>query len=784
MRRLFIATALLAASCSSSDSTPAPAAPRFVARFELSGALPRFLDVPFPSDAYLDPDGTIADTIPGLDAYVLSNAKAIQATLATQRGFGINQGTTFRVDEPGRTDATTGEPSPAPIDAASLPKDAASSILDGSSVFLIDLDAKKRVPCRVGIHDDRDRGSNSPPVVAVLPARGTVLAEGHRHAAILTTRVTAGGGSPIGASATFAAIRDGARRSTPIEKLYGGAADAAKEIVPALAGGAIAAMSVFTTHAVSHELADMRGILEKLPPPKLHWDAASIAPMHAAVFGATLEAGYTATLDDWLGSPDLLPDGSQDPALDQPNGYAHDALAVIGTAEIDGPSFLRERAGGYDDPDHRTVARDAGGAPRIDPDAPAAKIWMAIALPKAPPPKSGYPVVIIQHGLQSDKSFIFSLANVFAKKGWASVAIDAITFGARAVNPADAVDQVSNFKWSPKAKYSGPDGFVDKPADTLGFFGYFLSFGAARDQLRQAAIDVGTVASIVRDPAIDLGPLLAAAPGARFDPDRIAYAGDSFGALVGSLAASVDPHIRAFCLNVGGGGVLTDVISNGPGLAIASSLGGITYGIPNDRLTFSHPLLNILQGILDPADPLAHAARWVKSPAVVNGVPNAPKNLLLTEVLWDELIANEGGEALALAGGLPLAVPNVGSNAGVTLPTAAPQAGVLQGVPVAGATALLIQVGPATHGCDLYCRQGTRHYRHPFGGDPTSYAVLPSDIVIQEPYLALQKMLLGFYESAFAGGAAQVKDIPVPVRDFDGDGKEDSMDPDPNDPSK
>src|SRR4051812_26970797 len=183
MRRLSTVTALFTAfACSCSDPAPPPA--RFIARFELSGTPPRFLDIPFPSDAYLEADGTIVDAIPGLDAYVTANAEAVEAALATQRGFGTNQGAVFRVDEPGRA----GGPGPAPIDAASLPADAAASLSHGSSVILLDLDAKKRVPCRVGIHDDRDRGSNSPPVVAVLPARGTILAEGHRHAAILTTR--------------------------------------------------------------------------------------------------------------------------------------------------------------------------------------------------------------------------------------------------------------------------------------------------------------------------------------------------------------------------------------------------------------------------------------------------------------------------------------------------------------------------------------------------------------------------------------------------------------------
>lgn len=766
-----LAPALLVISafaCSSSDTTapPTPAHP-IQARFELSGSPPSFLDVPFPSDAYLDPDGTIADAIPGLAGYVKQNSKSIEAALATQHGFGLLTGASFRIDEPGRVDDRTGDVLGATIDASSLPKDAAATINDDSPVFLLDLDAGARVPCRAGAQDDRARGSNSPPVLSVLPARGVVLAEGHRHAVVLTTRVTADGGLPIGASATFAAIRDGKQRAAPLEKLYGDAVDAVKKLVPALADGShIAALTVFTTHADSHELVDLRGVLAKLPPPKLHWDPASVAPMHAAVFGATMHPGFTATLDDWLGAPDKLMDGTDDPATDQPNGAAHDALAALGTAEFDGTSFLRERPMGYEDPQHRTFARDASGKPVVDPDKPTAKIWIAIALPKAPPPASGYPVVIIQHGLQSDKSFITALANTFAEKGWASVAIDEITFGARAVLASETVDEKSVFRWSDKAKYAGPDGFVDEQAKTEALFGNFLSFGAARDQLRQAALDLCSVVELVRDPALDLGPLLAAVPGAKLDPDRIAYASDSFGSVIGSMVAAIDPHIRVMMLNVGGGGILTELVSNAPALAtMAGTPGGLTFGIPRDRFTWTHPIVDLLQGILDAGDPLSYAKRIVTAPATVNGATNAPKSLVLTEVVWDELVANEGGEALALAAGLPLAVPNVGPNAVPTIPLAPPTAGVISGVPVAGATAVLVQVSPATHGCDLYCRQGFRHYKRPF--DPSAgVQVLPEDVLVKQPYLGLQKMTVELFESAFTNsGPPALRDIPVPVRD-------------------
>jgi hypothetical protein len=62
--------------------------------------------------------------------------------------------------------------------------------------------------------------------------------------------------------------------------------------------------------------------------------------------------------------------------------------------------------------------------------------------------------------------------------------------------------------------------------------------------------------------------------------------------------------------------------------------------------------------------------------------------------------------------------------------------------------------------------------------------VLASSISVDEPYLGLQAMAGAFFASAFAGEVPKVTEIPLPLRDFDGDHVEDSKDPDPLDPSK
>src|SRR5262249_22229203 len=107
----------------------APSVPEV--RFELpaSGA-PVFFSVPWPSDAYLDADGTIVDTIPGLDGYVTSNAKALEATLATQKGFGVNVGALLEVVDPSKSDPNRTGPLPLAVDVKSLPANEAASVAD------------------------------------------------------------------------------------------------------------------------------------------------------------------------------------------------------------------------------------------------------------------------------------------------------------------------------------------------------------------------------------------------------------------------------------------------------------------------------------------------------------------------------------------------------------------------------------------------------------------------------------------------------------------------------
>src|ERR1019366_6853399 len=187
------------------------------------------------------------------------------------------------------------------------------------------------------------------------------------------------------------------------------------------------------------------------------------ATKFAAPVSGALPAGFTASLDDWLGvAMQKLPDGTDDPDFTLPV-RAHDQLAAVGTAVFQAANFLVSKPGGYSTIDHATFTYDASGHIVPAPDRPTVPIWISIAVPKATMPAAGFPCVVIQHGAGGSRSdYFMAMANVFAAKGWMSVGIDAVVQGARAPEAMYQVDTLTDYQASPGAKYAGPDGFADR----------------------------------------------------------------------------------------------------------------------------------------------------------------------------------------------------------------------------------------------------------------------------------------------------------------------------------
>src|SRR5579859_2266714 len=238
-----------------------------VARFDVTtNPTPNFLDVPFPSDVYLQ--GGKVMTIPGMDAYSKENSQFLTHELAKMDGFSRVALAFFLVDDTAAPLDDNGNVAFAKLDPATFPQDEASCNADASSLFLVDLDAtdptKARVPCRSTYHVDYIN-PKSRPVAAIGPAQGVPLAEAHHYAAVLTSRVKAADGRAVTASADFQKVQSG-DPSAPAA--YTGAYTKVKAaLASALAsdGASIVAIAPYTTNAMTRPLYALRDALEGAP---------------------------------------------------------------------------------------------------------------------------------------------------------------------------------------------------------------------------------------------------------------------------------------------------------------------------------------------------------------------------------------------------------------------------------------------------------------------------------------------------------------------------------------
>src|SRR5260221_15053 len=82
----------------------------------------------------------------------------------------------------------------------------------------------------------------------------------------------------------------------------------------------------------------------------------------------------------------------------------------------------------------------------------------------------------------------------------------------------------------------------------------------------------------------------------------------SLGSVEGGVGAAMEPNLKAWFFRVGGGGIILEAASHAPGLgAYVGPFAGIEWSFLRDRFTETHLLVNLIQTILEPADPLTYA---------------------------------------------------------------------------------------------------------------------------------------------------------------------------------
>ena len=260
---------------------------------------------------------------------------------------------------------------------------------------------------------------------------------------------------------------------------------------------------------------------------------------------------------------------------------------------------------------------------------------------------SAVPLVIFQHGINSDRSAALTVANSYAAHGYATLGIDELWHGSRL--PGN-VDNVFNLSGQP-----GHDGIGDPTAS--GAVQYFFDFqGDAnngvlpvdphyiRDNFRQAEIDLMQEVRLARGG--DLSAVAAALPqlaSLGFDGSKVVYTGESFGSIMGAAVLAVDPLLEAAVLDVGGAGILSDLAPNAP--SFATLLQPFIAGAFDTIVDVDHPdtepvraqmSLNLVQEVIDPGDGLALAAG-----------ADPTKNVLFLFAYLDETVPNQSNQALA-----------------------------------------------------------------------------------------------------------------------------------------
>jgi Bacterial Ig-like domain len=197
----------------------------------------------------------------------------------------------------------------------------------------------------------------------------------------------------------------------------------------------------------------------------------------------------------------------------------------------------------------------------VDPTAiSTSEIAFQAYYPRRERPAKGYPVVIFGHGL-GDNRFLgpTALALSFGPNGMATIAINAVGHG---YGPASRlmVRENGGAVYDLPAPGRGVD--VNRTGSLGPEAGCLVVIPASinlRDCLRQTAIDLMQLVRVIR-----AGLDLDGDGQPDFDPDQIYYAGQSLGAMYGTVFMALEPSVKTAVLNAGGGSVV-DIIRWSPG---------------------------------------------------------------------------------------------------------------------------------------------------------------------------------------------------------------------------
>jgi hypothetical protein len=313
-------------------------------------------------------------------------------------------------------------------------------------------------------------------------------------------------------------------------------------------------------------------------------------------------------------------------------------------SEIEKAPFLAEDGG--------RVVLSADGTPQVIPaprtgryaSGPCGELMRArfvLTIPKGPVPEQGFPLLVTGHGTGGDAEDFLGVENFAgwaARAGVAAISTDQPLHGGGGLAPRPGSREpiALSLGGIPVPIYGGPH------AAEAAFYNP-VHPGAARDNLRQAAIDGMVLARVFT--AEDLARLLPSIPGRaapRFDRARVLAAGHSQGAQSAIVMGAVDPMVRGVVLSGCGGDTSLGILLRRdlPVVPLFHTL----LGLDDGELDTMHPLLTLVQTLADPIDPQSYARLYWEPPA-----GQKPAGVLHVEGMGDGFSPPRAAEALAVA---------------------------------------------------------------------------------------------------------------------------------------
>ncbi|MDB4946455.1 MAG: putative extracellular enzyme of alpha/beta hydrolase superfamily [Labilithrix sp.] len=493
-----------------------------------------------------------------------------------------------------------------PIDETTLPQTPDAAARSDASVQIVDVDPAS--PERGQRHLAQLHWQEAEAVywpsntLAVLPMLGRPLRPRTRYAVVVTSKVHARSGAGITVAPELAQVLDRDPLTEPVRPVHDLFAPAVAELAAAgIAKSDIVHLTVFTTDDPTAEafaaMDDVR--------------ASVAAPTPSGFVKKEMTGDYAVV------------EGTYGPSPNYQQGVV--------------PYRKPEDGGGF-------VSID--GKPQLQG---LFELRFALAVPdpvKCPLPAAGFPIVLYSHGTGGDyRSFLDDgTGRALATQCLATMGIDQIFHGTRPGAPA----------------------LGDPNAESIIQLLFFNldNILAARSSNRQSAIDVVQQARLFTEGAMKVPAAVLGAPSdIVFDPTKVLFFGHSQGGLNGPLFLAGSDQARGAVLSGAGSDLALNLLEKTKPVDVAAAfrlLVGLSDRTTATELSLFHPVMTLVQSLVDAADPLEYGSAIVRAPRP----GHSPKSIYQTEGvgadgLGDSYAPPHGIEALSVAIGLPRQLPGV-----------------------------------------------------------------------------------------------------------------------------